>query len=234
MAWVKLDDQLPHHPKFTKISPAACWMWICAVAYCQRHLTDGVISHRSCTVLAPNLHRNRTRLVNSLVRAKLFLRAKGGYRIHDYLDHNPSRASVLQKRAEDAKRKLSARNPRGVRKDSTVRPRVPSHPIPKEHDLAITDTDTQRDTEVTRKEDHRAPREPLTRKGPVKTFRLPDPNPALVVKIAHEVVRANPLDPVSEWVAKVKDLATSRHIAYRHDEIHKAVNVADSALQRES
>ena len=88
------------------------------------------------------------RLADALVAVGLFDREDGGYRVHDYLDHNPSRSAVLTKRAEDAERKRrgeSKRNPNGIHADSGApRAGVPSHPIPshpKKKELTSADAD---------------------------------------------------------------------------------------------
>lgn len=131
-----------------KAGPAACWLWVCGIAHCQSQLTDGFISRNALPMIGVAGGTRVTRLAEILVNARLFDRGEDGYWVHDYLDHNPSRAFVLAKRAEDAARKRPepVRIPVGIPKESNApRARVPSHPIPshpireEDHDRACDD-----------------------------------------------------------------------------------------------
>lgn len=132
MAWVRIDDQTPRHDKMLKAGPAACWLWVCGIAHAQSQLTDGFISLASLPMIG--VAGNVQKLADQLVSVGLFDKVEGGYQVHDYLHHNPSRADVLAKRAEDAERKKaghSKRIPDGIPAESRLpRARVPSHPIP--------------------------------------------------------------------------------------------------------
>lgn len=121
MAWVKLDDQAPRNLKMLRAGPAACWFWVCGIAHSQSQLTDGFISTEALPMIGVVGIARAKRLAETLVEAGLFERVEGGYQVHDYLDHNPSRHAVLTKRAEDAARKHhseSVRNPSGIQADS--------------------------------------------------------------------------------------------------------------------
>lgn len=113
--WTKLDDQYPDHPKIIAVGPLAAWLHTCAVIYCGRYLTDGLIPAR----IVPQLVNfdgvgilteegwqpvDETLLVTALVTAKIWTCNKDGYAIHDYLKYNPSAAKVQADRAKDAKR----------------------------------------------------------------------------------------------------------------------------------
>jgi hypothetical protein len=92
MAWVRLDDQIPRNQKILNAGPAACWLWVCAIAHCQSQLTDGFVSAEVLPMIgvvgAPRVRR----LAETLIAVGLFDRIDGGYRVHDYLAHNRSRA----------------------------------------------------------------------------------------------------------------------------------------------
>lgn len=134
MAWVKIDDQAPRKGKMLKAGPAACWLWVCGIAHCQSQLTDGFISFDVLPMIGVAGVTRCRKLAEALVGAGLFERADGGYTVHDYLDHNPTRAAVIARRAEDAERKRiaeSVKPPRGIQVESGgPRAGVPSHPIP--------------------------------------------------------------------------------------------------------
>ena len=97
MAWMRIESGVARHPKFQAAGPVAAWLWICGLAYCQETLTDGVImasSIRYLGVLRPE------RAVNRLLSCGLWERVDGGYRIHDYLEHQRSASQIRQIQAE--------------------------------------------------------------------------------------------------------------------------------------
>jgi hypothetical protein len=104
MAWIKLETSVSRHHKFLAAGPAASWLWVCGLAYCQEGLTDGFIPFqavRHLGIKTPN------RLVTALVRAGLWEQCDGGWRVHDYLLHHKPAAEVLglkqERRANGAK-----------------------------------------------------------------------------------------------------------------------------------
>lgn len=140
--WSRVDDNLPHHPKFIRAGPVASWLWVCGNCYCNRYLTDGFIAHEVLSTLGqvPAVKAQAARLV----LVGLWNAVDGGYRVHDFHDQNPTAASVKAKREADRNRKRlaeeSARNPSGIAMESPGIPElparaipVPSHPIPKDH-----------------------------------------------------------------------------------------------------
>lgn len=120
-------------------------MWVCGIAHAQSQLTDGFISNEALAMIGIAGDPRARRLADTLVGVGLFEPVEGGYKVHDYLDHNPSRADVLKKRAEDLarKRKEPAQIPSGFQLESGAlahgrahTPAPASHPIPskkKEH-----------------------------------------------------------------------------------------------------
>ena len=152
MSWIRLDDQIAHHPKFTAITPEACWLYVTAIGFCQKFLTDGFIAEHSIPLLSHV--QNPQDCVKELLRVGLFEPRPDGIAVHDYLEFNPKAAEIRLKRQQDRARKLSERNPNGIRAESTrghraesarsprARARVPSHPYRrsggyKEHNLRI-------------------------------------------------------------------------------------------------
>lgn len=102
MAWIRIDDQVPRHPKHLKAGPEACWLWVCGLAYCQSQLTDGFIPAEALTSLS-NVRKPDEKAAR-LVSAGLWDVATGGYRVHDYLVYQPSAEQVRDKRAKGARR----------------------------------------------------------------------------------------------------------------------------------
>ncbi len=102
MAWVKIDDNAPHHRKMLLAGPIACWLWVCGLAYANRHATDGLIPAEALPFLGC---KDWHKAVPRLTTVGLWI-ADGptGYRIHDFLHWNDSAATRKAKAAETASR----------------------------------------------------------------------------------------------------------------------------------
>lgn len=117
MAWVKLDDQFPDHPKIVQAGPLAGWLHICAIAYCNRFLTDGFVPAAQVPRLADfaglaevvsvadglagmGSDVEPAMLADRLVAFGVWEQAVGGYLIHNYLDFQPSKAEVEARRKQ--------------------------------------------------------------------------------------------------------------------------------------
>jgi hypothetical protein len=102
MAWVRIDDGFPDHPKALQAGPMACWLYVCGIAYANRYLTDGFIPerqvHRLIDAKKPEV------LTAALVDAGLWEVSEGGYQIHDYLDYQSSSEKVTADREATRKR----------------------------------------------------------------------------------------------------------------------------------
>ena len=130
MSWARLDDQMPDHPKFLQagdFAPLLLALYVRAVCYSSRYLTDGFIPSGAVTPLLQGYNAWGHDTVTGdgfalardgdefdwpaiMVHAGLWESCDGGYRIHDYLDYNPTRAQVLERRADSAKRQKKHRD----------------------------------------------------------------------------------------------------------------------------
>ena len=106
MPYANLDDNFADHPKIAGLSDAAFRLHVAGICYSARHLTDGLLAADE----APRLVRRfRKAALNELLDRGLWDRVlDGAYAIHDYLDWNPSRATV-EKRREDARKAAGSR-----------------------------------------------------------------------------------------------------------------------------
>jgi len=91
MAWMKVETSVSRNRKFVKAGPGPSWLWLCGLAYSKESLTDGFIPDEALEFLGVRSARN---LVKHLVSAGLWDVVDGGWRIHDYFDHNKSAADV--------------------------------------------------------------------------------------------------------------------------------------------
>ena len=91
--FIKVLDEFPDHPKVVGLSDSAFRAYIELVCYCSRYLTDGTVPESAARKCAA------PKTVSELVSAGLLDRHSGAVHIHDYLDHQTSRARVEQLRA---------------------------------------------------------------------------------------------------------------------------------------
>ncbi len=112
--WVKLDDQFVDHPKIFEAAkhlgkPAAAGravaVYVAALSYSNRHLTDGFIADAAIKTFTLDAEPARVARVLAARDVRLFERVRGGYRIHDYHDHNPTAAEMKAKKRKDRDRK---------------------------------------------------------------------------------------------------------------------------------
>lgn len=135
MPWVAFDDQFNNHPKVIAAGPLAQLLHMKAIVYCGQYLTDGFVPTEAIDLLvnwgegqavfvgdANFLENAQSRikqignqeLISSLVDAGLWHETDGGFRIHDYLDWNPSGKETKRKRAKviEARRKAGKKGGR--------------------------------------------------------------------------------------------------------------------------
>ena len=125
MPWVRFDDQFPEHPKVVSVGPLGIALQVAAVCYCNRHLTDGFLPWSAAQSLlawefceTPNENGQAKRIkvcvscgmsgddvdtdyvIGLLISAGIWEEVSGGYRVHDYLDYQLSKAQVEAIRAQ--------------------------------------------------------------------------------------------------------------------------------------
>lgn len=120
MGWVRLEDTFCEHPKVETLADLPFRLHVKAICYANRNLTDGFIPTVAARAMGGPRHKSAS---HALVSAGLWELARGGFRIHDYLDFQPARESVVTRRMADRVRKDSVRNPDGIQPSRT-------HPVP--------------------------------------------------------------------------------------------------------
>jgi hypothetical protein len=112
MAWVRLDDTFPEHPKIIAIGGDAAWLHVCALSYSNRNFTDGKIPEPAVTRLSDR--RNVPKLVERLLAHLVWHQPgetcdsefcpcyqqpapDGVYVIHDFFEYQQSRADYDEK-----------------------------------------------------------------------------------------------------------------------------------------
>lgn len=109
MAWGRQDDGYYDHPKTLQLSLQAIGLEWLAIAYANRHHTDGVVTKAVAVMLARGEH---VTLFDELVRSGRWEAEGDGFRIHDFLDYN------LAAKQSEKKRKQAKERMRSLRKRS--------------------------------------------------------------------------------------------------------------------
>ena len=130
MPWFRLDDSFHSHPKVLRAGNEAVGLYVRCGAYAAQHLTDGFIPEHIAL-----LYGDET-LVETLVTTKLWRRTRGGWRMPDYLDFNPSKEAVDKDRKGKADRQKRWRESRSRRvtnaSSNASGDGAPTRPAPKE------------------------------------------------------------------------------------------------------
>lgn len=159
MSWVKLDDNFPDHPKLVRVPDSAFRLWVSAIAYCNRHLTDGLVPTEALRSISP-VTRYPLKAASALVRERLWHDSKSSpcdspscpfhlgivsppapgadFVIHDYWDYQPksAKAEELSKIRADAGRRGGQAKAKQVACD--ISNPVPTRPDPsRPEDLSL-------------------------------------------------------------------------------------------------
>jgi len=159
MTWVRLDEDFAQHPKVVAAGPLALAMQVAGLCYCNKHLTDGFIPWSAARSLVPweflgprdekdrPIYRvcvtsghsgddvTSDFVIGVLTDAAMWEKVEGGYRIHDFLDYNPSKAEVLAAREskKEAGRlggKRSAEAKHSIKQTASTAPSTPEAEAP--------------------------------------------------------------------------------------------------------
>ena len=104
--YIRVDVLLPDHPKLDGLGAAAKWTLIELWCHCGQRLSDGFVRDAAWKRFGTAPIRRQ------IVEHGLAERVPGGYRMHDYLDHQRSLDEVTalrEKRSEAGKRSGAAR-----------------------------------------------------------------------------------------------------------------------------
>ncbi|MDN5916631.1 MAG: hypothetical protein L0I76_16265 [Pseudonocardia sp.] len=112
--YIKLHDGMPEHPKVDGLSDKAFRTLIETWCWCKRNLTDGHVPTATWRKRAPQ------KVARELIGAGLVEETEGGVQMHDFLEHQTSRAEVEQTSAA-----RSAAGKRGGRPRKTAAPAKP-------------------------------------------------------------------------------------------------------------
>ncbi len=175
MTWVRLSDGFPGHQKVRGLSDAAFRLHVTALCDAAAHLTDGVVTQPAVQTLpkAPQGAKLK-RAIDELVAAGLWEASESGWRVHDFLDWNPSAASVRANR-EAARGRMTRLRSQDVRANTNGTPHEQPQNEPRtppEHPPNERRTDDEHPPNESRSSGDRATRVPsrpdLNQRPPAK------------------------------------------------------------------
>lgn len=103
MSWVRIEDGFFRHRKVVDLSKDAKLLFIAGLCHCADQTTDGFISIASLRVIAAFVDV-KPATAALLVDAGLWHKEAAGFRVHDYLDYQPSAEDERKRKAENAER----------------------------------------------------------------------------------------------------------------------------------
>ena len=92
MTWAKLSDNFHSHPKTLRMGLEANGLYARAISYAACHLTDGFVPREWVATQAP------AKVIQRLLDVGALEPLDDGYVIVDFLQYNPSKAEVAEKR----------------------------------------------------------------------------------------------------------------------------------------
>ena len=127
MPWFRLDEGFHSHPKVITAGNEATGLYVRCGTYAAQHLTNGFVPEHIVGLYGGSQIRSRgdaadgkaESLADTLVRVKLWRRVRGGWRMPDYLDYNPSKQAVDKERKQAAERQRRRRAAIASRREST-------------------------------------------------------------------------------------------------------------------
>jgi hypothetical protein len=117
MPFIRLSDNYIDHPKIEPLSDGAFRLWHEMLAYSRRHQTDGLVPRTTLLGLKSYKSKRLDELMsdtrNGLPIIPLIAKVDGfGFKLHDYLQWNPSKDEENDRRAEAKARMRDTRERR--------------------------------------------------------------------------------------------------------------------------
>jgi len=153
MTWTRLDDGIFDHPKMVKAGEDAANLYVRALVYCNRYLTDGRVEAEVLCVLTRK--SDAEKLAEALVRVGAWeAHPDGGWSVHNFHEHNPTAEQVEARRAEISEKRARAGKVGGKRSgearsneaklkqhalDGAKQNEAPSRPVPTHPDQRESD-----------------------------------------------------------------------------------------------
>lgn len=221
MPWVKIDDGFSEHIKMVEVGPLGMALQMAALCYCNHHLTDGYVpgSVAKRLIDLDGMPVTFGQLARKMIDAGVWTVDGDGYRIHDYLEFQPSKDQVMadreQKRTAGAKggqasaqarasARGKARAQAGAQASPQASPQAKSKPVPVPDPMPDPDPSPDRDNPSLRSgfTDGHAAGAAATPSEVVPPGR-DELNPQRIAQSAYDLLNASEHRPPSQkWVGK--------------------------------
>lgn len=228
--WVKVDDGFPEHPKVVEAGRHLGTygrgrveaIWLVAMCYCNRNLTDGFIDE--ATVRTWTLYDRRPFDVAQVMALQmpdgspgLLLKVDDGFRFHDYHDYQPSAKERKAKLRKDRDRKRAERLDRlGVQPDVHADTSRTSEWNPARSRARDPDPGPSI------QKDHRGSRREMS--TPVENLRVLK---ALIWREVHVLYRDPSVEfSLPEVTERLKVIAARAGLVYAVDTFHEQIEIA--------
>jgi len=122
--FIRVHNNLPDHPKVEVLSDAAFRLLIETWCWCDRNRTDGYVPAASWA------RRGAAKARRELVAVGLAHEVEGGVQMHDYTDHQRSRAEMEAVSAKNSANGAKGGRPRKNRTDTEAKPSGLSSGLP--------------------------------------------------------------------------------------------------------
>lgn len=109
---LRIYDEFLEDEAVLKLKDRTYRVHVSALIYCAKNLTDGVVTEKAAKVLQAILEFPLRRHITELVDGGLWLPQDSGWLIRNYLEFNPSAATVKAERAKARKRMSELRQKR--------------------------------------------------------------------------------------------------------------------------
>lgn len=107
MTWARLDDSFYDHPKVLRLwsrCPAAIALHVRAMSWCAKHEQDGRLPKEVVEAISP-VQSDRDEQIAALTDEGAWHKTEEDFVIHDFLDYNPSRQEIGDRKERDRERK---------------------------------------------------------------------------------------------------------------------------------
>jgi hypothetical protein len=142
VTWIKLQDDLPHHPRAMKAGAEAMWLYTGGLCYCNRYLTDGFIPREAVPQLTSITRPAKA--IAALLETELWEKVEGGFRILRYLKFQRSANEIEANR----KQKASAGRSGGLAKAKQSAKQTPSTVLSASAQTFSSETEAELDKEL--------------------------------------------------------------------------------------
>lgn len=182
MTWCRFESRYPRHRKVEGLSDQAFRLDMSSICWCMDNLTDGEILTHELDLVSRLSGEVALAAADELVRMGRWDITKRGWKIHDYLEYNPSRDRLRRERESKAirqdrwRRGKDVSHPNGV-DASRDAPRDTSRDPPRD---ASRDVSVDASRDASRDASSRGAREIPTQAGTAWGRNSPRSRPAVV------------------------------------------------------